>query len=333
MNHIIRTTVLAFLCLFSFVAESIAQATLTDYTRQNVIAYDFHSNTLNRDFIIEIGQPLSATSSTTDPEVTFPVVYTHDAEMMFPHMSIGNQLQEVDQKIPAMYTVSINYPHTASAFENAVWRFSDLTADAALLPGVPFPLGGGADAFLEFINSELKPFINETFRIDEEQEFYYGHSLGGLFGLHALFASTDSFDKYLISSPSVWWNDKSIVQTVEAFIDANDDLVKRVHLVVGGDERPEDPTAEGVIDMVADMKEIYWKLKMRHFPGLQISQKVYHNEGHVSVVIPSYYYGMRTLMDDVNPFYRYQKPFTKYEDQMKKHMEKMRKLLEEHQGW
>ncbi len=326
-----RAIAITIMCIFCIAAKSYAEPTLTQYTRTNIIAYDFHSDILNRDFVIEIKQPVGA-GNPANMDITFPVVYSHDALMMMPHMAIGNQLQQLDGKLPGMYTVSINYPYDASPLNQAIWRFADLTADSAMVPGVPFPLGGGADAFLDFINDELKPFVSSTFQIDESEEYFYGHSLGGLFGLHTLFTRTDTFDKYLISSPSIWWNDKSIVQTATDFIATNYDLDKRVHMVVGGEETPDVDDGEEGIDMVQDMKAMYGLLKYRFFPSLKISKKVYKGEGHVSVVIPSYYYGMRTLMEDPTHLYHY-KPMKKFEKHMKKHMEHIRQLMSEKHGW
>ncbi len=326
-----RAISITLMCIFCIAEKSYAEPTLTQYTRSNIIAYDFHSDILNRDFVIEIKQPVGA-GNPADTEITFPVVYSHDALMMMPHMAIGNQLQQLDGKLPGMYTVSINYPYDASPFNQAVWRFADLTADSAMIPGVPFPLGGGADAFLDFINDELKPFVSSTFQIDESEEYFYGHSLGGLFGLHTLFSRTDTFDKYLISSPSIWWNEKSVVQTALDFIASHNDLDKRVHMVVGGEETFDGEEGEEGIDMVQDMKDMARLLKRSHFPSLKISKKVYRGEGHVSVVIPSYYYGMRVLMED--PVLRHRhKPMKKIEKHMKKHMKHIRQLMSEKHGW
>ncbi|BBI61027.1 hypothetical protein HSBAA_23330 [Vreelandella sulfidaeris] len=64
---------------------------------------------------------------------------------------------------------------------------------------------GGADRFLSFIEGHLKPEINRRFAINTEQEAIFGHSLGGLFVLHALLTQPSSFDRYIAISPSLWW--------------------------------------------------------------------------------------------------------------------------------
>ena len=78
---------------------------------------------------------------------------------------------------------------------------------------------GGANEFLEFINSKVKPLINDKYHIDKSDQTYCGFSLGGLFGLFALFTSPQSFNRYVIGSPSIWWDDKYILEVEKQFID------------------------------------------------------------------------------------------------------------------
>ena len=42
---------------------------------------------------------------------------------------------------------------------------------------------------------------------------YFGHSLGGLFGAHTLLTATSTFDRYICSSPSLWWDNAAIHAT------------------------------------------------------------------------------------------------------------------------
>ena len=68
---------------------------------------------------------------------------------------------------------------------------------------------GGADRFLEFIDGELKPWVNENFRT-EPFEILGGHSFGGLFAVHVMLNRPDSFDAYIAVSPSLWWDDRVV---------------------------------------------------------------------------------------------------------------------------
>ena len=68
-----------------------------------------------------------------------------------------------------------------------------------------------AKKFLSFINNNLKPLIESKFNIDNLNQSYCGFSFGGLFGLYTLFTSTESFQRYVIGSPSIWWKNKFIL--------------------------------------------------------------------------------------------------------------------------
>jgi predicted alpha/beta superfamily hydrolase len=70
----------------------------------------------------------------------------------------------------------------------------------------------GANHFLSFLRTELFPFVEANYRGDPERRILSGWSFGGLFGLHTLFRQPESFSDYLILSPSIWWDEKTILQ-------------------------------------------------------------------------------------------------------------------------
>jgi len=75
---------------------------------------------------------------------------------------------------------------------------------------------GGADAFLEFIDEEVRPLVRKQFAdVSIGKEAIFGHSFGGLCVLHALF-SRHEFDAYFAASLSIWWDSK-IVREAEEF--------------------------------------------------------------------------------------------------------------------
>ncbi|OBT64911.1 hypothetical protein VE03_06391 [Pseudogymnoascus sp. 23342-1-I1] len=81
--------------------------------------------------------------------------------------------------------------------------------------GIPRPRAhGGADKFLDFLEHVVRPFIYSTVFPDIEigREALFGHSYGGLFALHALFTRPSLFDMFIAASPSIWWNDRFILE-------------------------------------------------------------------------------------------------------------------------
>jgi predicted alpha/beta superfamily hydrolase len=75
---------------------------------------------------------------------------------------------------------------------------------------------GGAGLFLEFISKRLIPALSERLLIDQNNIGVAGHSLGSLFGLYALAQPNSSFSRYLVSSPSIWWHHRSVLEMLKA---------------------------------------------------------------------------------------------------------------------
>ncbi|WP_312794982.1 alpha/beta hydrolase [Tianweitania sp.] len=111
-------------------------------------------------------------------------------------------------------------------------------------PGTSFPpytpdgppvRTGGADEFLDFLETRLLPFIDERTKIDPARKSLFGHSFGGLFALHALFTRPALFQKIIAVSPTIHWDDCAILRTEKA---ATFDVPVRpsVHLSAGEHE-------------------------------------------------------------------------------------------------
>ncbi len=64
---------------------------------------------------------------------------------------------------------------------------------------------GGGPKLLSFLKDELIPYINKTYP-SNGSNILWGHSLGGLFVLYALFTEPQLFDAYIAADPSCWWD-------------------------------------------------------------------------------------------------------------------------------
>lgn len=74
-----------------------------------------------------------------------------------------------------------------------------------------FPTTGGSAKFIAFIEKELQPYIDAKFRTRGPSTLI-GESLGGLLATEILFTKPGLFDKYIIISPSLWWDNGSLLK-------------------------------------------------------------------------------------------------------------------------
>ena len=111
--------------------------------------------------------------------------------------------------------VAVGYPLKQGKLYDAQRRSLDLTPPGA----TPIEGYGGANEFLDFIEGPVRSAVLERLpKISVSREALYGHSYGGLFALHAMFTRPRSFDCYIASSPSIWWNSRCILHEAKEFL-------------------------------------------------------------------------------------------------------------------
>jgi len=74
-----------------------------------------------------------------------------------------------------------------------------------------FPTTGSSENFIRFMEEELQGLISKTYRVTNSKTII-GQSLGGLLATEILFKKPDLFDHYVIVSPSLWWDDESLLK-------------------------------------------------------------------------------------------------------------------------
>lgn len=72
------------------------------------------------------------------------------------------------------------------------------------------PTSGHSDKFIAFLRDELQPFIASKYHGSGPRTII-GESLGGLLATEVLLKEPSLFDKYIIVSPSIWWDNGSIL--------------------------------------------------------------------------------------------------------------------------
>jgi hypothetical protein len=150
-------------------------------------------------------------------------------------------------------------------------RTHDLTLPVAPAHRAPDwiepPLSGGLDDFLKIIEREIKPRIAALVPVDAANQALYGHSLGGLAVVHALFTEPTAFRSFIASSPSLWWDGNAVLKDEEKFAAAvtAGQAAPRILITAGGDEDELPIPPKAFIDSLPPAKqaEIAPYLKLR----------------------------------------------------------------------
>lgn len=238
------------------------------------------------------------------PGEKIPVVYVVDGNVFFPIVAGTASVLALVDSLPSMLVVGVGYDVSATPPQERPFvvqelRTRDLTPsiDEAFLAdvtasyeerGASYPSHGrpgGAAAFLAFINEEVKPFIAETYPFaDPEDAALVGHSFGGLFALYALFNAPASFDRYVIGSPSTFWDDQLLLNQEATFEDAP----VRLFMSVGALEED---------GMIAPARELDARLGDGRRPSLDHAFHIFEDENHFSVVPATFSRGLREVFE------------------------------------
>ncbi|MEM1057018.1 MAG: alpha/beta hydrolase-fold protein [Bacteroidota bacterium] len=132
--------------------------------------------------------------------------------------------------------------------------------------------GGQGDAYGRLLTDVLKPMIDARYRTRPEAEFtgVGGSSLGGLISMHLGLTRPDVFGRLLVASPSVWWDEKWILDAVER-AEANPE--QRVWIDMGLDEGD---------SMVPDARALYQTLLARGWDPERVIHVEAENAGHTT---------------------------------------------------
>jgi uncharacterized protein len=292
-----------FACLLSLVT-GVASAAPVALSRAE--EFDLHSTHVGKDYRIQVALPDGPA-----PSGGYPVVYVLDADLVFntvvETMRIQARKPEATGVRPALI-VGIAYPLKDNPIAR---RAVDYTPSPVALPipemsAAMRSLGGGADEFLAFIREELRPAIAQRYAIDTTRQALFGHSLGGLFVLHALFAQPDAFSDYIAASPSWWWNDDVMSKAEAKFRTRSRQPGARLRLLLTVGEFEQKPSRfsdnmpggmetlrqRGMVDNVHALGN-----RLSHVPGLIVKDQEITGENHLSSIPQAINFALRFALE------------------------------------
>ena len=148
-----------------------------------------------------------------------------------------------------------------------------------------FPTAGQSDKFISFIEYELQPYIANEFPIGPEK-MLIGQSLGGLLASEILLTRPHLFTTYFITSPSLWWDNESLLKNCDKYLSIEFSHTPDVYLSVGRDEHKV---------MIHDAKTLYNKIK-NNSSFDEVHFNLMPNEDHASILHNSLYQGFLTYL-------------------------------------
>lgn len=131
------------------------------------------------------------------------------------------------------------------------------------------PTAGHSARFMDFIEKELQPFVERTYKTDGRRTII-GQSLGGLLATEILFRKPHLFDHYIIVSPSLWWDDQSLLLAEPAAFSGK----KSVYIAVG---------KEGEV-MERDAAALHQKLKSYGRTDCDLYFRFFEKQTHADVL-------------------------------------------------
>lgn len=243
--------------------------------------YRLRARRIDQDFLIDVAWPPVAPS----PDLKLPVIFVLDGNHGFGiATSAARSIQSGPCPLPPALVVGVGY-HFERPEDEARWatlRFRDLSPCGDRLLQEQYggdALCGGADAFLDFISDELKPFLAERYPVDPNDSTVVGASLGGLLALHALFTRPETFQRYVAISPAIYWGDGHVFAREADYADTATDLPARLFLGAGTLEEAHD-ARQG---FVSNIYQLEARLRRRAYPSLDVKLRAFDGETHMSV--------------------------------------------------
>ncbi len=218
-----------------------------------------HSAIVGRDYELHVNLPRFYSDTTR----TFPVLYLMDSQWDFPLVNAVFGEQYYDGFVPEIVIVGIAPGGTNPNYDSL--RTMDLTPTRV----AQAPQSGGGPKFLEFIKKEVIPLVESKYRVKKDDRALMGSSLGGLFTLYAMFEETGLFNRYILTSPAIQW-DNGVLYSYEKEYSAKNTRLP-VHLFMARAE------LEG---SGADFQKFVDLLKSRNYGGLDFQTSVVEGMGH-----------------------------------------------------
>ena len=215
-----------------------------------------------------------------DSAKTYPVIYLLDgsANEDFVHVAGLVQFLTMIEAMPKSILVGIAN----------VDRRRDFTFPTTIKKDLKdFPTTGKSENFIFFIEHELQPYISKTYKTNASKTII-GQSLGGLLATEILLKKPQLFSNYMIISPSLWWNNESLLNEAPKYLQKPLATETRVYVSVGTEGEKMENDAKKLSALLLTRKNI--KANFLPLP----------EENHLTILHNALYKGFEVLYSKKN---------------------------------
>ena len=142
---------------------------------------------------------------------------------------------------------------------------------------------GGGDKFLDFVEQEVLPLIDKTYRT-EPYRIFAGHSLGGLTVVYTMLSRPHLFGGYIAASPVLHWDSNYVIKKSDDLFKTQKEFKKSLFISLG-----DEPDYLNGFNSYKDL------LKKNAPNGLDYEFQHWTDEDHGSVVMRTYLAGIRKI--------------------------------------
>lgn len=136
-----------------------------------------------------------------------------------------------------------------------------------------FPTTSQSKKFIAFIEKELQPFIRKKYSTNP-LSLLIGQSLGGLLATEILFKKPGLFNHYIIVSPSLWWDNESLLNYTPAFLQPGFQQPITAFVAVGNEGKTMEKDTKVLVDM----------LKKASASAVKVNFSYFADENHATIL-------------------------------------------------
>jgi uncharacterized protein len=292
MRRVARAGVLCALCL---TAGCSALTPDGRYTFNDTRVIEYATPDAARQYRFYVSLPRNYERRTTEH---FPVIILLDADYSF--ALTRNLVRHFTDRHQAQESIIVGIAYPGADDDMDVYhrtRTRDYTPSFTLENGYGpeiQKLSGGGPAFLQSLADDILPEIDRRFRTEPAERMLVGNSFSGVFAAYALLTRPDLFRRYLIVSPSLWYDNRMIFDVAKRYIAMHRSLPVKVFWSVGGEENQPPPEGSQMVDYLLEFTAL---MKDAKLDGYESTVAVFEHETHNSVFPAALSRGLRVLYD------------------------------------